>query len=115
MLGTNIGKVEKRHVSAGVTLTMFRMYGGEMTADNSPNIVLDMGGCDPGTGCGAGQSGATFSSFGTYFAQSGDFMAAVQIRGNWNNVILEGNRAEFIASKTDPQVWKPPFWETFYT
>lgn len=91
-----------RNFTHGVTLTMFRMYGGEMTADNSPNIVLDMGGCDPGTGCGAGQGGATFSSFGTYFAQSGDFMAAIQIRGNWNNVIMEGNRAEFIASPTDP-------------
>ena len=31
------------------------MYGGEMTADNSPNIVLDMEGCYPGTGCSAGQ------------------------------------------------------------
>ena len=73
-----------------------------MTADNSPNIVVDMGGCDPGTGCSMGQSGATFSSFGTYFAQSGDFMAAIQIRGNWNNVVMEGNRAEFVASPTDP-------------
>ena len=29
-------------------------------------------------------------------------MAAIQIRGNWNNVVMEGNRAEFIASPTDP-------------
>jgi hypothetical protein len=88
-----------RNFTRGVTLTMFRMYGGEMTADNSANIVLDMDGCYPGTGCSPGQGGATFSSYGTYFAQAGGWMAALQVRGNWNNVEMIGNRAEFICNQ----------------
>ena len=93
-----------RNLTTGVTLTEFRMYGGEMTADNSPNIVLDMGGCDPGSGCSAGQGGATFSAYGTYFAQSGGWMAAIQIRGNWNNVEMIGSRAEFVCNDNKPGV-----------
>ena len=68
-----------RNFTRGVTLTMFRMYGGEMTADNSANIVLDMEGCYPGTGCSSGQGGATFSCYGTYFAQSGGWEQTVSL------------------------------------
>lgn len=75
-----------------------------MTADNSANIVLDMEGCYPGTGCSPGQGGATFSCYGTYFAQSGGWMAAIQVRGNWNNVEMIGNRAEFICNDNKPGV-----------
>ena len=49
-------------------------------------IILDMG--------DAPTNGGDFSAFGTYFATSGDNIAAVEIAGAWSNFILDGSRDE---------------------
>lgn len=82
----NITAPSGRNLTKGVSVTQYRMYGGELTGDNGAMIVLDMG--------GAPTNGGDFSAFGTYFATSGDNLAAVEIAGAWNNFILDGSRDE---------------------
>ena len=64
----------------------YRMYGGELTGDNGAMIVLDM--------AEAPTNGGDFAAFGTYFATSGDHIAAVEVAGAWQNVIIDGSRDE---------------------
>ena len=83
----NIIPPSGRSLATGITLTQFRIFGGEMTGDNTALLVMDMG--------GAGKAGGgDFASYGLYFATSGNHIAAVEIRGKWNNVIFDGSRDE---------------------
>lgn len=75
-------------LTTGITLTEFRIFGGEITGDNSAGLVLDM------EGTPIAQFGATVTIEGTYFSSSGGHMAAIQIRGQWRNVHCTGNRFE---------------------
>jgi hypothetical protein len=77
-------------LTTGITLTVFRIFGGEFTGDNSALITLDME--DTPTH----QFGTTVTISGTYFAGAGVHMAAVQVRGKWHNVHMTGNRFEDI-------------------
>eukprot|EP01043_Picozoa_sp_COSAG02_P007179 COSAG02_NODE_211_length_28730_cov_5.599490_19_plen_307_part_00 len=82
----NVTAPSGRNLTKGVSVTQYRMYGGELTGDNGAMIILDMG--------DAPTNGGDFSAFGTYFATSGDNIAAVEIAGAWNNFILDGSRDE---------------------
>jgi hypothetical protein len=82
----NVSAPSGRNLTKGVSVTQYRMYGGELTGDNGAMIILDMG--------GAPTNGGDFAAFGTYFATSGDNIAAVEIAGAWNNFILDGSRDE---------------------
>lgn len=82
-----------RKFTTGVTLTMYRMYGGEFTGSG---VVLDM------EGAPNNQGAATFSSFGTYFANYGNDNWAAKVMENWNNVHFYGNRAEMECPKNCP-------------
>jgi hypothetical protein len=73
-------------LTTGISLTQFRIYGGEFTGDNTGLLLLDAGDTMAG--------GADFFVFGTYFANSGNNLAAVEVRGKWDNVILDGSRDE---------------------
>ena len=68
-------------LTTGVTLTVFRVFGGEFTGDNSANVVLDMENATQSDGKIAG--GSTVLISGSYFASMGGHMAAVQVRGRW--------------------------------
>ena len=80
-------------LTTGVTLTVFRVYGGEFTGDNNAAIILDMENATSGTHTAGG---STVLVSGTYFAGAGGHMAAVQVRGRWNNVHIIANRFEDI-------------------
>ena len=82
----NIRPPSGRTLTAGISLTQFRIFGGEFTGDNTNLIVLDMDNVSASAG--------DFCSFGAYFASSGNNLAAVNVRGNWENVILDGSRDE---------------------
>jgi hypothetical protein len=90
----NIVPPSGANLTTGITLTEFRMFGGEFTGDNSPNMVLDME--DTWQVNSPHSFGATMTVEGTYFSQSGGHMAAVQVRGQWRNVHFTGNRFEDI-------------------
>jgi len=75
-----------RALTTGISLTQFRIYGGEFTGDNAAMIIMDMG--------DTAATGGDFFIFGAYFAVSGNNIAAVEVRGKWNNVIFDGSRDE---------------------
>ncbi len=96
-------------LTTGVTLTVFRVYGGEFTGDNSANIVLDMENATTSSGSKAG--GSTVLVSGAYFAEAGGHMAAVQVRGRWSNVHILANRLEDITDNPNEDVDQRMFLE----
>ena len=81
-----------RKLATGVSLTVFRIFGGELTGDNGANLVLDME--------DAPTNGGDFAAYGVYFNTYGDHVASIAIKGSWNNVIVDGSR--------DEEDFKPP-------
>ena len=53
----NVTAPSGRNLTKGVSVTQYRMYGGELTGDNGPLITLDMG--------DAPTNGGDFAAFGT--------------------------------------------------
>ena len=82
----NITAPSGRVLQTAVSVTVFRMIGGEATGDNGPLVVLDMEGAPHG--------GGDFISTGAYFSTSADHVSAVQVRGIWRNVVIDGSRDE---------------------
>jgi hypothetical protein len=82
----NISAPSGRKLTTGVSLTVFRLFGGELTGDNGANVVLDM--------AGAPTNGGDFAAYGVYFATAGDNVASVEVKGEWRNVIVDGSRDE---------------------
>ena len=92
-------------LTTGVTLTVFRIDGGEFTNDNSAGICLDMENATAAVAEGQDHDhiptadghaslpggkhvagGSTVLVSGTYFASAGGRMTAIQVRGRWSNV-----------------------------
>jgi len=42
----------------------------------------------------APNNGDDFAAYGVYFATAGDHVASVEVKGSWNNVIIDGSRDE---------------------
>jgi hypothetical protein len=80
-------------LTTGVTLTVFRIDGGEFTNDNSVGICLDMENATSGS---PKAGGSTVLVSGTYFASAGGHMTAIQVRGRWSNVHVVADRFEDI-------------------
>lgn len=90
----NITAPSGRALQTAVSVTVFRMLGGEATGDNGPLVVLDMEGAPHG--------GGDFISTGAYFSTFADHVSAVQVRGTWSNVIIDGSRDEEDIKPADP-------------
>ena len=82
----NVTAPSGRALATSVSLTVFRLDGGDLTGDNCALLTLDTE--------GQPNQGTALTVTGTYFANSGDQMAAIEVRGAWRNVVIAGVRLE---------------------
>jgi hypothetical protein len=82
----NVSAPSGRPLATSVSLTVFRIDGGDFTGDNCGLLSLDTEG-QPNAGC-------ALHVAGSYFANTGDIMSAIEVRGTWRNVVVEGSRLE---------------------
>eukprot|EP00039_Didymoeca_costata_P031503 m.35076 g.35076 ORF g.35076 m.35076 type:complete len:526 (-) comp8828_c0_seq1:118-1695(-) len=82
----NISAPSGRALQTAVSVTVFRLIGGELTGDNGPLVHLDM--------FNAPTNGGDFIASGVYYSTAGNNVSAIAVSGAWNNVVVDGSRDE---------------------